>query len=68
MPQFTSLFVLLLHDSASTLEHGIWGNLFYQAMVTEIWLQNKLSSLISFGVKNVFLYGHFWLVRNFTVK
>lgn len=59
MPQFTSLFVLLLHDSASALEHGIQGNLWYQAMATEIWLQNKLSSLIPFGVRDVLLYGHF---------
>lgn len=53
-----SVFVLFLHDSASMLEHGIWGNLCYQAMVNEIWLQNKLSSLIPFKVRAVFLYGH----------
>lgn len=45
------------HESASTLEHGVYGNLSLcsQAIFTHVWLQNKLY-LIPFKVRTVVLH------------
>lgn len=34
---------IMCHEAASMLEHGVWDNLCSLDMVTQAWLQNKLS-------------------------
>lgn len=48
---------------ASTMEHGIGGNLIFQAVVTHLQLQNKLP-LLPFEGRAVFLLGQSWCFSN----